>query len=234
MADFNPDDLLTARGRAKLKPRPQNAPYFRMLSKGQHIGFRPSESGGPGAWVLRYRHPDTSKVEHVALGAFATYDEAKAEAESLLSKIIKGVDVKAKPTVKQACQEYIEHKRQRAGDTKAEEYRERLERYMFFADDVDTSKVDSDDPRRIGAIQLAKLRRQDVETWFASISKGRAPATANRYFNDLRAALNLALKNSLVASDAAWQIDKHSNAERARVDAYLTKRERKLIIDSLN
>lgn len=228
---FDPDDLLTARGRAKLQPREQGDAYFRTLARGQAIGFRPSKSAGsPGTWVARYRDRDTGKLITKSIGEFDTYDAAVKRASELFGQASKGIDVRVKHTVTDACHAYTKSLEGLRPQT-AEETRARFERLVYFGEDADTSSTNKDDPRHwFGGIELSRLRREHVERWFASISEDRAPSTANREFRSLRAALNYGLDSRMVADDHAWGIKVHSNSERARVDAYLSKAERRRII----
>lgn len=243
---FNPDDLLTQRGRASLKPRKNKAAYYRTVSKGHHIGFRPSEAAGAvsgsGTWLARYCNID-GKLEVKTLGALADYDAAKKAADKMFKDAAAGLVVDKKDeikTVEQACKGYVALLRGRpkkvgaANDADA-----RFKRLVYMADAATAKGLDKDDPRCwFGCIPLNKLKNEHVQRWFDWLTHDADPddigkfASANRQFNSLRAAFNWALHNGKggLVDDKPWRIETHTGTNRARAGAYLSKGERKLII----
>jgi integrase len=97
---------------------------------------------------------------------------------------------------------------------------------------------------KIGKIDLSKLRTSEIKTWLSDqIELGesdaededdlrRAKDSANRNLASLKAALNLALHDRLVATDAGWKtVAKFKDVGRRR-QAFLSADQRKALINA--
>lgn len=154
---------------------------------------------GAGTWIARRRN-EQGKQEYRALGSHETYDDAKAEAEQWARNVEHGVTTK-RTTVKEACALYVIHLRLHKGAASAKDAEGRFRRLV--------------DEKPIGHLALDKLRTSHLKTWVAEIVDAdahededdlrRAKDSANRNLSSLKAALNLALKDRLVATDAGWK-----------------------------
>ncbi|CAN7430022.1 tyrosine-type recombinase/integrase [Caballeronia sp. LjRoot34] len=174
-------------------------PYWQRLETGIFVGFRKLDSGA-GTWIARRRN-DEGKQEYRALGTFATYDEAVRAARAWLTALDAGVSSKGM-TVKECCEHYAKHLRVHKGAASATDAEGRFRRLV--------------DDAKIGKIDLAKLRTSDLKSWIGAQldideeeddedDLRRAKDSANRNLASLKAALNLALNDRLVAHDAGWK-----------------------------
>jgi integrase len=174
-------------------------PYWQRLETGIFVGFRKLESGA-GTWIARRRN-DEGKQEYRALGTFGAYDEAVKAAREWLAALDAGVPSTGM-TVKQACEHYAGHLRVHKGAASAADAEGRFRRLV--------------DGAKIGKIDLSKLRTSDLKSWVGAQldideeeddedDLRRAKDSANRNLASLKAALNLALNDRLVATDAGWK-----------------------------
>ncbi|SAL82470.1 Tyrosine recombinase XerD [Caballeronia choica] len=204
-------NLTSKTGRAALEARRE--PYWARIEAGLFLGFRVAARGGAGTWIARRRN-EHGKQEYRALGAFDDYDGAKAAAEQWARNVEHGAS--AKPaTVKEACATYVAHLRLHKGAASAADAEGRFRRLI--------------DDAPIGSAALDKLRTTQVRAWLQAQVKAaqgatqdatgvrRARDSANRNLAALKAALNLALRDRLVASDAGWAtVGKFENVGRRR------------------
>lgn len=223
----------TVDARSKLKPR--RPPYWVTLSDGMAIGFRKMTASSEGTWLVQYYDSSTRKQVRKALGSFddlpanQRYDAAKKEAEASFKHLSGGGRAES-IAVAQACERYIAIVLENKGPVIAESTEARFKRYVY--------------PNKIAKIKMDKLRRADVEAWVKAlkaspVTKGKAEAakraasTVNRDMTMLRAAFNMALKNDMVITDAAWRVPllPIKNADRRR-DAYLDRAQRRALIDA--
>jgi integrase len=147
------------------------------------------------------------------------YDAAKAAAEEWFRHLDHGGSTD-RVTVKSACEAYVAHLR-----------RERTEAAATDAEGSFHRLVD-DDP--IARIELEKLRPAHMTAWRERIFDRGARTYFNRNLTALRAALNLALDDRKVATDAAWakalkplQLD----PGEGRRTIYLTQADRRKLIE---
>lgn len=226
-------DLVDARDRLK----PRREPYWQRIAAGQFVGFRRMTRDSEGSWLARSRDPDTGKQRHLALGEFSDlqpsrrYDAAKRAADEWFARLQLGGNVKA-TTVKEAGALYVAHVRAARGDAKADDIAARFRRWV------------DEDP--LGAIELTRLTRRQVEAWRQRVaatpvvvnphaevktSRPRAPSSLNRDMSALRAALNHAHDHGDVTTDMAWRVALRpiQNADGRR-DAYLTRQQRTALI----
>ena len=178
---------------------PRREPYWQRVETGMYIGFRKLDAGA-GTWIARRRNED-GKQEYRALGTMATYDEAVKAAREWFAARDAGVSRQGM-TVKEACEHYVKHLRVHKSAASAADAEGRFRRLV--------------DAAKIGRVDLAKLRTSDLKTWVAAqldIDEDeddeddlrRAKDSANRNLASLKAALNLALRDRLVAHDAGWK-----------------------------
>jgi integrase len=213
--------------RAKLEPRRE--PYFERIKVGLYVGYRQLESG-EGRWIAR-RRIDGKQLYH-GLGTLESYDQAVRLAGAWSDTLDAGVQ-HDRTTVSQACEQYVEHLRSHRGKRSADDAKGRFERLIYKA--------------TIGGIDLAKLRTPDLNRWFHGQVKTfsdeaededdadalrRSKDSANRNLASLKAALNQAYKNRLVASDAAWKtVDKFKDVGRRR-PLFLDQTQRVRLLES--
>ncbi|RQZ24060.1 site-specific integrase [Burkholderia sp. Bp9017] len=184
--------------RDKLEPRRE--PYWSRIQTGLYVGYRKPQQG-QGTWIARRRN-DLGKQDTHAIGTFADYDDAVKAALEWANAIDAGVSSKAM-TVTQVCEHYVKHLRLHKSAASSNDADGRFKRLVY--------------EKRIGRIEIAKLRTSDLKAWLAGqIESGeddaededdlrRAKDSANRNLASLKAALNLALRDRLVATDAGWK-----------------------------
>lgn len=231
-------DLSTVSARETLPPR--KAPYWHKLGAGKHLGFRRLAPSSLGSWVAKYRDPASGKEYTHALGDFVEvpahqrFDLATAAARAWFEHLGLGGSTDS-VTVKQACELYVKHLRREKRDKTADDTQGRFKRWVYDAD--------------IGRVELAKLAKPHVKAWRRDladaavkvnrddreepVTRERSPASVNRDAAALRAALNFALDEGYVTTDAAWRVALRptAGADRRR-DVYLDKAQRKALIDA--
>lgn len=210
--------------REKLVPRRE--PYWSRIQAGLFVGYRKSLQG-EGTWVARRRNDD-GKQEYRALGTISNYDDAVKAANEWATAIDAGVSSKGM-TVAKACEHYVKELGDHKGASSKADAEGRFKRLIYSA--------------KIGKIDLSKLRTSDVKSWLSTqIEIGeseaededdlrRAKDSANRNLASLKAALNLALRDRLVATDVGWKtVAKFKDVGRRR-QAFLPADQRKRLIE---
>lgn len=223
-------DLSTVRNRDRLTARRE--PYWHKIEAGQHLGFRPSKAGGPGAWVAKWYDPETRTKRYSALGEYGDlipserYGAALKAAREWLEHVCAGGSTKP-VTVKEACEQYAKDKPDAAA---------RFKRYLYR------------DP--IAKVPLQKLTDRQVRAWRErlenlpalvtrrkaghKITRKRSPVTLNRDMVAFRAALNAALERGDALTARAWKSAlKPIDVKGARRNLYLDRGQRKALIDAL-
>ena len=234
-------------GRSALAAR--DAPYWRKLASGCHIGYRKLTPTTAGTWVARAYDAESRKQVKHSLGSFdhlpahQRFDAAKVAAEEWFRHMGRGGS--ADPvTVKQACQQYVAHIRGKSGikpeDTTtkcatADDAKARFARWVYH--------------HKIAGIRLPKLTRRYVDAWRQDMAgtlviinphaekpdtRERSGSSINRDMTALRAALNFAHDNGAVTTDMAWRVALRpiQNADRRR-NAYLDRTQRKALIEKV-
>ena len=190
--------------RAALKPRRE--PYWHRLVPGLHLGFRSMEAG-EGTWIARRIEGTVKKYQ--ALGHFVDSDkpkrnafaDAKQAAESWASSSDAGVEIHG-TTVDAACRAYVSRQRSEKGKATADDAEGRFNRLVYGT--------------AFGRIRLDKLTTVKGRAWRdGQLPVGecevddetvrRAKDSINRNLASLKAALNMALADRLVATDAGWK-----------------------------
>ena len=187
-------DLVSKTARDQLAPRPE--PYWHRVQAGLFVGYRRLETG-TGTWIAR-RRADAGGQQYRALGTLDTLDDAVAMAKQWGTGVDGGASHKA-VTVEQACRAYVKHQTTHKSKASAADAEGRFTRLVYS--------------KPVGALHLDKLRTTQVKTWLDDMLDDdgdeddlrRSKDSANRNLNTLKAALNLALRDRLVATDAGWK-----------------------------
>jgi integrase len=212
---------------ARDKLAPRREPYWSRIEAGLYVGYRKLPQG-EGTWVGRRRN-ESGKQDYRALGTLSSYDEAVRATMEWSKTIDAGVSSKGM-TVKEACEHYVKHLALHKGAASKADAEGRFRRLVYDA--------------KIGKVDLSKLRTSDVTAWIAGqVDRDeddaededdlrRAKDSANRNLASLKAALNLALHDRLVATDAGWKtVSKFRDVGRRR-PAFLPADQRKALIDA--
>lgn len=210
--------------RGKLTPRRE--PYWELLKKGSAIGFRKLESGD-GTWIARWRD-DENKQKYRALGNFDQYDDASKAARDWVESCEQGASPQV-TTVKEACEAYVTGLKAEGRKDTAKDAEGRLKRLVY-----------SD---HIGKYPLDKLKTTHIQKWMNDQINDdeeaddedirRSKDGANRNLATLKAALNAALHNRLVATDAGWKTVKaFPKVGARRKDAFLGREQRTALINA--
>jgi integrase len=210
--------------REKLIPRRE--PYWEPLKKGAAIGFRKLEQG-EGTWVARWRDDD-GKQKYRALGNYDKYDDAASAAREWITSCEQGASPKV-TTVKEACESYVAAIKAEGRKSTATDAEGRFTR-LVYADSI-------------GKLALDKLKTTHISKWMnAQIDQDddadeedirRSKDTANRNLATLKAALNQALHNRLVSTDAGWKtVRAFPKVGARRKDAFLSLEQRKSLLDA--
>lgn len=217
-------------GRAQLPPRRE--PYWARIRTGLYVGYRKLKEG-EGTWIAR-RQDEAGKKKYHALGTFLdeggrdkAFDNAADAAVAWNDVIEHGVSGKA-TTVEDACRAYVLHIKSHKSEDSSKDAKGRFSRLVYGA--------------KFGRIQLSKLKTTDVKDWLngqiAFDDEGdeedlrKAKDSANRNLNTLKAALNLALKDRLVATDQGWKTVTAFKGVGKRRTGFLDLQQRQTLIDS--
>ena len=171
-------------------------PYWHRVEAGLFVGYRAIEQGA-GTWIARRRN-DEGKQQYRALGTFEKLDDAVAAGRAWAVGVDSGASHKG-VTIEAACKTYVSNLTAQNGKASADDAAGRFKRLVY------------DQP--IAKIQLDKLRTTHLRKWMDDQLDDdgdeddlrRSKDSANRNLNTLKAALNLALKDRLVATDAGWK-----------------------------
>jgi integrase len=219
---------------ARSRLRVQGKPHWRLLEPGLHLGYR-RLAKRPGTWcVRRYVGGQTYTVE--TLKGVVADDFADADGKTVLD-------------FKQAQREAQKHKPKVGPLTVAGA----IEQYLTYL--VDNGKSADDARYRadalilppVGGIEISALSTEKLRGWLAALAKtpakrrkaeaGAEPlrrrrSTANRTLAILKAALNLAFREGLVPSDAAWRrVKPFKGVDAARL-RYLSVAEAQRLINA--
>jgi integrase len=244
--------LDTRSARSKLTARRE--PYWVVVSKGCAVGYRKAASGG--TWIARYRD-DAGKQHYNALGAAddamdadggglsLTYADAQRAADAWFKLAARGFEDDAPKngpyTVADALADYMTAYRRKGGKS--------ADRTEWTIDALIIPKL--------GDIQVPKLTKRRIEDWHEGLAKTaprlrtkpgesqkfrpkdgdpdairRRRSTANRVLTVLKAALNHAHQERMVASDDAWRnVKAFREADSART-RFLTDDEARRLVNA--
>lgn len=187
-------NLKSKSARDSLKARRE--PYWHRVEAGLFVGYRKPETG-TGTWIARRRNEEGAQ-QYKALGTLDTLDEAVKLTAAWGAGVDQGVSHTA-TTVRMACETYVTNLKTENSKASAADAEGRFRRLVY------------DKP--IGRVALDKLRTTTLRAWMQDQldedgdedDLRRSKDSANRNLNTLKAALNLALKDRLVVTDAGWK-----------------------------
>lgn len=208
--------------RAKLEPRRE--PYWSRIEEGFHLGYRKLDQG-EGTWIARLR--EDGKQKYHSVGTFDDYDDAAKAARAWRIQRDQGV-TRTETTVADACKAYVTHLTTEKGIASSNDAKGRFERLVY--------------EKTIGKLILSKLKTTDVRTWVNDQlatdddddeeDLRKSKDSANRNLASLKAALNLALKDRLVATDAGWKTITPFRGVGRRREYMLNQAERSSLLNS--
>ena len=208
-------DLSRTRERNNLKARRE--PYWMRLDQGRYLGFR----AGAGTWVARLR--DRAGKQHYQALPPSPYDDAKKAAEKWFKQIgaapVRGA---TKGTVREALEAYLVHLKEQGRESTAKNALPKFKKLIW------------DDP--LATIPLHRLTREDFRAWRERIREGRQPRSVNRIVRDVKAALNIAIKEGYAGDKEAWNIDPLADEieDAGETAVFLTSEQRKALTDAAN
>lgn len=214
----------TTSGRRALKPR--RDPYWHKITEGRYVGFRRSERGG--TWIARLWDKDANRQRFSALEVHHLWDSKDAFQDAFS----KALDWYAQAervedhqyTVADAFDEYIDHLRVNNSEASARGNEARLRKHV---------------PEKLRKTQLTRLKTVQVKRWHQSLVRlsddaedvRKSKDTANRTLTTFRAALNLAFRSGLVATDREWRrVQPFKNVGMAR-KLFLTDEQVKRLLE---
>jgi len=239
-------DSRDARRRLKIRGKP----YYRVIERGLHLGYRRLGGGQAGTWVARFYVGEQSyEVQRIGI----TDDVSDADGVAVLD-FWHAQDKARRAMVERAHRALGKHGPITIGDV-MDEYLAYLDghkksgsdaRYRDSAlirpvlGDIEVNKLTADHLRE-WMMQMARtparLRtREGLKQQYASLdstdAKRRRKASANRTLAILKAALNHAWREGKVPSNAAWsRVRPFENVNTARI-RYLTIAEAKRLINA--
>lgn len=201
-------------------------PYWSVIQKGAAIGYRKLDNGN-GTWVARWRD-DEGKQKYRALGEFNDFDTASKAAREWVISCEGGVTHMA-TTVKEACEAYIAALKAEGRKDTAKDAEGRFKRLVYSAP--------------IGKVMLDKLKSSTVQKWrdqqiddddeVDEEDVRRSKDSANRNLDTLKAALNMAMNNRLVSTDAGWKtVKRFPKVKVQRRGAFLSKEQRQALLNT--
>lgn len=229
--------IQTVKGRESLKVRRE--PHWLQLQRGCHLGYRKMTAAGDGVWVAKYRDAESGRRLGHSLGAFdelpanERFGAAKRAAEEWFAHMGAG-GTSAAVTVSAACGAYVQHLRDQRREDAADDAASRFKRWVGCAS--------------LGKVVLQKLTHPKVMEWRRSLAKTqtlphdkkrqgerrpRTDSALNRDMASLRAALNHALRERLVTTDAAWKaalLPVQGAGSRRQI--YLEPEQRKALVEA--
>jgi integrase len=227
-------------------------PYYRLISRGLHLGYRRIKNK-PGTWWARHYLGDQQyDVEPIGtaddfdpangdtiLDFYQAQDKARAR---MGIRVANGAGKNGPLTVKDAIEDYLQFLETNRKPSTARDSRYRA--VAFILPDL-------------GDIEAAELTTERLERWHAGIAKAaprvrtrkgdkqqhrafcdgddgrrQRKASANRLLTILKAALNRAWRRGKVASDSAWRkVEPFESVDVARI-RYLTVDEANRLVNA--
>lgn len=228
---------------ARSRLRVQHKPYFRLIERGLHLGYRKLASG-PGSWLVRhYQGSGAYRLKNIGTAD----DYADADGHSILTfgqaqtRAREEASAKRGPcTVAQALEGYFQVLEGRGvAERLVNDARTKANALIIPA-------LGKDPVSDLAALRLRQWRdalaaspprvrtrkgaTQQHRKLVGEDAKRARRASANRVWAILRAALNQAFRDGLVASDAEWRkVKPFRKTDRARA-RYLEVEEAKKLI----
>lgn len=218
------DNIKSKSGRSRLSVRRE--PHWARIRTGLYVGYRKLKEG-EGTWIARRQ--ENGEKEYRSFGAISSegaFDDAVKAAIEWNDSLEQGATNKI-VTVEDACRAYVDHLRMHKSPASAADAEGRFKRLIYGT--------------KIGHIQLPKLKTTDVKKWLnAQVDPDaddeddirKAKDSANRNLNSFKAALNLALTDRLVATDAAWKTVTGFSGVGKRRTEFLDMAQRGTLIDA--
>lgn len=181
----------------RLNAEVRREPHWECLRTGVYVGFR-RLAEGDGTWIARRLVPGKKAYQFKSLGTLASYEEAVEQTNAWAGAVDMGVSHKT-ATVAEACAAYVKLLKVKNTAASAKDAEGRFKRLV--------------EGTPLGNTPLDKLRTTALQTWLHDQldedgdedDLRRSKDSANRNLNTLKAALNRALKDKLVATDAGWK-----------------------------
>ncbi|MEN8204378.1 MAG: tyrosine-type recombinase/integrase [Pseudomonadota bacterium] len=194
MAAANSIDSPTKRN----KLTPKREPYWQKITAGQYLGFRRTKTGG--SWVARVRVNDQQRYQ--VLDVPEAWDD-KAAYDIAVSKALEWFTTAATVEdhhyrVKNAVSNYVEHLRVNNSEAAAKDAESRLDNHL-------TDKLKDCQLTQLKTVQLKRWHQDLVRVSDDDEDVRRSKDGANKLLTKLKAALNLAFNNGLVATDREWR-----------------------------
>lgn len=208
---------------------PKREPYWHRLHAGLHLGFRCLESGD-GTWIAR--RTEGTKRTFYALGHFAdsekprrvAFTDAKNAAEVWARNTEVGIEASS-ATIDAVCKDYVKRQRSEKGVANADDAEGRFKR-LVYGTDFGRSRLDKLTPAKLRAWRDAQLPKTEDEEVLR-----RAKDSINRNLATMKAALNMARNDRLVASDAGWKsVTAFEKAGRRR-ELFLSREQRHKLLE---
>lgn len=199
-------DLTKATSRAKLKIRRE--PHWSKVGSGCYLGYRRMSADSRGHWIARFYDSTQARQHFRPLGDFSTLQESERYGEALkhalawFSHLDRGGSAST-VTMQDICMRYAEYVLRTRGELAAKDVRRRFESYVLSYEPFFGLEA-----TKLGASHLDKWRMWLVGRPSKSgPNRGgqRSDSTQNRDISCLRAALNLALSDGLLTTDAPWK-----------------------------
>jgi integrase len=189
----NENRILDRTSRSRLAAR--HKPYWRLLSQGQHLGYRRGKL--KGSWVARFHVPDRAEYVTSVIGEADDVRDANGgdvlNYKQAFDAALRWIEVEARSdglksnsniTVGDAARAYI---------TVRDARRSSQVGRAAHADAYYTlNRFALGDPK-LSATTLAKLTESDLRAWQLRMAR-KKPSSIQRVVNDLKAALNAAFE----------------------------------------
>jgi integrase len=239
-------DSRDARRRLKIRGKP----YYRVIERGLHLGYRRLGGGQAGTWVARFYIGEQSyEVQKIGIAD----DVSDADGVAVLD-FWQAQDKARRAMVERAHRAHGKHGPITVGDV--------MDEYLAYLDGHKKSGADARYRDHalirpvLGDIEVAKLTADKLRAWMMQMArtparlrtreglkqqyalldstdaKRRRKASANRTLAILKAALNHAWREGKAPSNAAWsRVRPFENVNTARI-RYLTIAEAKRLINA--
>lgn len=200
-------NLKSKTARAALAPRRE--PYWHCLTVGLYLGYRRTAQGD-GTWIARKLDEGTRRYLLRSLGPQAEFDDAVSQTRAWAEGVDAGASHKP-TTITEVCRRYVEHLRRYKSQAAAIDADGRFRRHVYGD--------------ALGSVPIDRLRAPRLRAWADALLNDdgdeeglrRSKDTANRNLASLKAALNFALRERVVATDAGWKtVLRYPKASRRR------------------
>jgi len=246
MARTKDDSTLKSRSaRESLAKRPE--PYWLVLEKGRALGYRKGVNGG--TWIAKYYDPTANPTrQYHPLGA--TDDTSDPDGKMVLD--FSQAQAAAREWFKDAYHNATGERVQTGDYTVAnavQDYLENRKRHGAKTADRMAWDFDARVLPTLGKVPAAKLTKKRIEDWMTMVASsparhrgkdGKAPKTedeirarretVNRLWKNLKAALNLAVRDRKIPSDAGWrEVRAFRGTNRARIRFLSIQEQQRLV-----